>query len=338
MTMRSKAAMAFLALGLTTTTACRQSGGGDPSTFPDRAVTLVVGYSPGGTVDTSARGIQPYLQRALGASVIVENKPGSNSLIAANDVAGSRPDGYTLMIGTNATILNSQVYPDSWISDQSFIDSFIPIYSWVNADGNGIAVKQDSSFQSMDDLAAEAGRRAIRLCLAGGLGSSDHVTVLMIRQAYGGEWTIVPMDSAAEAAASVLGDRCDAMSASPTGASIDPNSLHMLAVSMQDRSARWPETPTFAELGKPEITFQFVLGAMAPLGTPPEILAKLEAAFDQARNDAEFIAWADSTNQPIGEEGWPAETFADFLRQANANLQGVIPLLREDIRRAQQGN
>ena len=190
-------------LALVVATAACQRSGGDPSNFPNRPVTLVVGYSPGGTVDTAARGIQPYLQKALGASVIVENKPGSNALIAANYVAGARPDGYTLMIGTNATIMNSQVYPDSWISDKSFIDSFLPIYAWVSADGNGIAVKKASPFHSMEDLAAEARKRPIKLCMAGGLGSGDHVTALMIRKAYGGEWIVVPMDSGAEATAAV---------------------------------------------------------------------------------------------------------------------------------------
>ena len=318
--------------------ACQRSGGGDSSAFPDRPVTLVVGYSPGGMVDTAARGIQPYLQRALGASVIIENKPGSNALIAANYVAGARPDGYTLMIGTNATIMNSQVYPDSWISDKSFIDSFLPIYAWVSADGNGIAVKKDSPFHSMEDLAAEAGKRPIKLCMAGGLGSGDHVTALMIRKAYGGELIIVPMDSGAEATAAVLGGKCDASSASPTGASMDVNSLKMLAVTMDKRASRWPDTPTFAELGKPEVTFNFVIGALAPLGTPPAIIAKLEAAFAQARQDEQYIAWAEKSNQPIGERGWDAKTFSDFLQRANASLQGIIPDLREDIRKAQQGN
>ena len=335
--MRTILPVILLALVMTAA-ACQRSGSGDSSAFPDRPVTLVVGYSPGGMVDTAARGIQPYLQKALGASVIVENKPGSNALIAANYVAGARPDGYTLMIGTNATIMNSQVYPDSWISDKSFIDSFLPIYAWVSADGNGIAVRKDSSFRTMEDLAAEAGKRPIKLCMAGGLGSGDHVTALMIRKAYGGEWIIVPMDSGAEATAAVLGGKCDASSASPAGASIDTNSLRMLAVTMDRRAARWPDTPTFAELGKSGVTFNFVIGAMAPLSTPPEIVARLEAAFDQARNDPDYVAWAKTTNQPIGDEGWHAQTFEEFLQRENSSLQVVIPDLREDIRKAQQGN
>lgn len=333
--MPTKVAVALLSIAMMT--ACQRTGGDGAATFPNRPVTLVVGYSAGGTVDTAARGIQPYLQKALGATVIVENKPGSSSLIAANYVAAARPDGYTLMVGTNATIMNSQLYPDSWKSERAYLDSFVPIYAWVNADGNGIAVKKGSAIRSMEELAAEARRRAVTLCMAGGLGSGDHVTALMIRKAYGGEWIIVPMDSGAEATAAVLGGKCNASSASPTGASMDVNSLTILAVTMQKRTSRWPEAPTFAELGKPEVTFDFVIGAMAPLGTPPAIISKLEKAFDQARRDADFIAWAERSNQPIGERGWNAQTFSEFLQRAHASLQGIIPDLREDIRKAQQG-
>jgi tripartite-type tricarboxylate transporter receptor subunit TctC len=146
------------------------------------------------------------------------------------------------------------------------------------------------------------------------------------------------MDSGAEATAAVLGSKCDASSASPAGASIDTNSLNMLAVTMEQRASRWPDSPTFAELGKSDVTFNFVIGAIAPFGTPPEVIAKLEAAFDQARNDPEYIAWAERTAQPIGDRGWDAQTLSEFLRRANDSMQGIIPDLREDIRKAQQGN
>lgn len=314
---------------------CR--GGGGAAKFPDKPITLIVGYGAGGGVDTATRGIQPYLQRALNATVIVENKPGSNALIAANYVAASKPDGYTLMVGTNATILNSQLYPDSWKSDKTFIDSFVPIYSWVNADGNGIAVKKDSAFTSMDELAAEAKKRAVKICIAGGLGSTDHVTSLMIRKVYGGEWIIVPMDSAAEATAAVLGGKCDAASGSPASASMDPNTLRMLAVTMEKRGTRWPDAPTFGEAGKPQVTLHFVIGALAPSGTPKEVVDKLAAGFDKARHDPGFISWAEKTNQPIGDEGWNATRFYDFLKTSNVNMQAIIPDMQAEIKKAQQG-
>lgn len=339
MPMKSRPALLFLLSGLLAVlvlSGCHWSRG-NASGYPARPVLLVVGYGPGGAVDTATRGIQPYLQRALGVSVLVENKPGSNALIAANYVVESRPDGYTLMVGHNATILNSQIYPQSWKSDRPFLDAFIPVYSWVNADGNAIAVRKDSPINSMDDLAAEARKRPVKICIAGGLSSADHVTALMIRKVYGGEWIIVPMDSGAEATGAVLGGKCDAASGSPSGASVDPNTLKMVAVTMEQRSARWPATPTFAEMGKPQATFHFVIGALAPAGTPQEIVDKLAAAFEKARSDPGFIAWAERTQQPIGEHGWGPQRFSDFLKNSLANLQAIIPEMQEDIRKAQEG-
>lgn len=332
-----KVAIAMLVLASAITSGCRRSASEDASTFPSRPVTLVVGRSPGGGQDTAVRGLQPYLQRALGTAVIVENKPGNNGLIAANQVAEARPDGYTLIVGTNSTILNSQIYPESWKSPQPVVDSFIPLYCWVNADGNGIVVKKEAAFNSMDDLAAEAKKRPVRLCIAGGLGSTDHVTALFIRKLYGGEWIVVPMDSGSEATAAVLGGKCDAASGSPASSSMDTRTLKMLAVTMDKRARRWPDAPTFAELGKPEATLHFIIGAMAPLGTPQQVVDKLAAAFEKARNDPGFIAWAEKTDQPIGDEGWDARKYTDFLRRSEANMQAIIPEMREELRKTQEG-
>lgn len=317
--------------------ACRPSG--DPvASFPREPVTIVVGSAPGGGRDTAARGIQPYFQKALGGTVVVENRPGSNSLIAANYVLSGPPDGHRLFIGSNATILNSQLHPESWKSDKSSVDAFIPIYSWMHEDGNGIMVAKDSPYASMDDLAAQAKQRAVTLCIAGGLGSTDHMTALMIRKLYGGNWIIVPMDSGGEAIASVLGRKCDACSSSPAGVSVDPNRLRMLAVSTSKRPARFPDAPTFAELGKPEATLHLVIGAMAPVGTPQGVIDKLEAAFAEARHDPGFLAWAERTDQPIGDDGWSSKEFGDFLKGAHVSLQGIIPEMRAELQKAQQGN
>jgi tripartite-type tricarboxylate transporter receptor subunit TctC len=329
-------AFAAVVLALTVV-ACGHSGSVAGSMFPTGRVTLVVGYNPGGGVDTAARGIQPYLQKALGTTVVIENRPGSNSLIAANHVLSSTPDGQTLFVGHNATILNSHLHPESWKSDKSSVDAFIPIYSWVHEDGNGIVVNKQSRYASMDDLAAEAKKRPVKLCIAGGLGSLDHVTAVMIRRLYGGQWVVVPMDGAAEGTAAVLGNKCDAASGSPAGASMDPARLTMLAVTTEKRAARWPDAPTFRELGKPEATALFVIGAMAPLGTPQPVIHRLEAAFSEARNDPAFIAWAERTNQPIGEEGWDGRKFHEFLKSSHSTLQRLIPDIQAELRKVREG-
>jgi len=307
------------------------------SKFPEKSVTIVVPYGAGGGVDTAVRGIQPYLQKHLGASVLVENKPGSGSLIGTNLVGQSKPDGYTLLAGTNGTSLLSQLYSDSWKLGKPFHDAFIPIYSWVNQEGNGIYVKKESPIKTMDDLVAEAKKRPIKIGIAGGLGSTDQVSVLSIRKAYGGQWTIIPADTSAEVTAGVLGGQLDAGCGGPSGSSMDPQKIRMLAVTMEKRSLRWPDTPTFGELGKPQLTVHFVIGAMAPLGTPPEVISKLAEAFDKSRNDPGFIAWADKANQPIGDKGWDAKKYYEFLKSYADNMQVIIPDLQEEMKKAQQG-
>lgn len=314
-----------------------KSSDGAKSKFPEKTVTIVVPYGAGGGVDTAVRGIQPYLQKYLGASVLVENKPGSGSLIGTNYVGQAKPDGYTLLAGTNGTSLLSQLYTDSWKLGKPFHDAFIPIYSWVNQEGNGIYVKKDSPIKTMEDLAAEAKKRTIKIGIAGGLGSTDQVTAMSVRKAYGGQWTIVPADTSAEVTAGVLGGQLDVGCGGPSGSSMDPNQLRMLAVTMDKRSTRWPDTPTFGQLGKPQLTVHFVIGAMAPLNTPKEVISKLAESFDKARNDPEFIAWANKTNQPIGDSGWDAKKYYDFLKTYSDNMQVIIPDMQEEMRKAQQG-
>lgn len=305
--------------------------------FPEKSVTIVVPYGPGGGVDTATRGIQPYLQKYLGASVVVENKPGSGSLIGANYVGNSKPDGYTLLAGTNGTSLVSFLYPDSWKMKKMFHEAFIPIYSWVHEEGNGIYVGKGSPFQKMSDLVAEAKKRPIKLGIAGGIGSTDHVTALSIRKTYGGSWTIVPADTSAEVTAGVMGGQLDAGCGGPSGASMDPNEIRMLAVTMETRSTRFPNTATFAELGKPELTIHFVIGAMAPEGTPKEATAKLAEAFENARNDPAYVAWAKKVNQPIGDNGWKGDKYYQFLKDYAKNMQAIIPELINEMKKSQQG-
>ena len=81
-----------------------------------------------------------------------------------------------------------------------------------------------------------------------------------------------------------------------------------------------------------------MIGAMAPLATPQPIVDKLEAAFEKARNDPGFIEWAKRTNQPIGEEGWNGKKFYESLKIAYSNLQAIIPEMKAELKKAQQGN
>ena len=303
--------------------------------YPTKSIALVIGFGSGGGVDTAARGLQPYLQKYLGKTVVIENKPGNNALIATNYVGQTKPDGYTLLAATNGMALNSMLYPDAYKLGKPLQEALIPIYAWVNADGNGILVKKDSALKTMDDLAAKAKSSEVKIAIAGGMGSTDQVTVLTMEKAYGGKWTIIPMESAAEVAAAVEGGKVDAGSGSPASAAMDPNQIRMLAVTTEKRITRWPDTPTFVELGKPELTIIFVIGVMAPANTPAEIVKKLEDAFDKARNDPDYLAWAKKANQPIGDVGWKADQYKKYLADYQTNMAKIMPDLQDQLKKAQ---
>jgi tripartite-type tricarboxylate transporter receptor subunit TctC len=314
---------------------CALPGSGGAK-FPTGPVTLQVGFGAGGGTDTAVRGIVPYLQKYLGVSVLVENRPGATGLIAANYVMDSKADGYTLYVETNGTSLMAQLYPESWKGGaKQMHDAFISIYSWVNQDGNGLFVSKNSPFNSLDDLAAEAKKRPIKFGIAGGLGSTDQIAYMCVKNAFGGTWTLIPNDSGADVVAGVLGGTYDLGSGSPNAAAFDPAQLKMLAVTMQKRSTRFPDAKTMAELGKPQCSSQFVIGAAAPLGTPQDVVNTLEAAFDKARNDPEYIAWAAKSNQPIGDKGWDSKTFYTYLKDYWTNMQIVIPDLKAEVAKAQ---
>ncbi|MCM1567331.1 MAG: tripartite tricarboxylate transporter substrate binding protein [Dehalobacter sp.] len=331
-----------LAIGLIVLLPLTLVGCGDNSAkniedYPTKSITVMVGFNPGGGVDTAVRGIQPYLQKYIGKTVLVENKPGNQGLIAMNYVGEQKPDGYTLIATTNAMSLNAMIFPESYKLKAAPEEALIPIYSWVNGDGNGIFVSKESAIKTWDDLVAKAQTEEGIKIAGSGIGSTDHITAITLTKIYGGKWTFVPMDSAGEVASAVLGGQVDAGSSSPGAASLDPSRVNMLAVTLKERAEKWPDAPTFIELEKPELYILFVIGLMAPAGTPPEIIAKLEDAMDQARNDQAFIDWAENAKQPIGKEGWKAETYKSYLTDYQTNMKALVPDIQEALKAAQGG-
>jgi tripartite-type tricarboxylate transporter receptor subunit TctC len=338
--MRKKAWRKVLAVLLALVMALTIAGCGSSETavedYPTKSITLVVGFNPGGGVDTGTRGIQPYLQKYIGKTILVENKPGNQGLIAMNYVGEQRADGYTLLVCTNAMCLNAMIFPESYKLKGDPHEALIPIYSWINGDGNGIYVSKDSAVKTWDDLVEKARTEGVKIA-GSGIGSTDHITAITFSKLYGGNWTFVPMDSAGEVTSAVLGGQVDAGSSSPGAASLDPSRINMLAVTLKERAERWPEAPTFIEMGKPELYVLFVVGLMAPAGTPPEIITKLEKAMDQARNDEEFIEWAKNAKQAIGSEGWNSEVFKSYLEDYQKNMKVMIPDIQAALKAAQEG-
>jgi tripartite-type tricarboxylate transporter receptor subunit TctC len=314
------------------------AGTNDPAaSYPSKSVTMIVASSPGGATDTAVRNFLPYAQKYLGQSISIENKPGSNSLIGTNYFYdNAKPDGYTLMAANSSVALNSFVYKDSYKPPKQYAEAFEFVYAWLTGAGNGVVVLKDSPFKTIEDLTAEAKKRPLTVAIGGGLASADQITVISLQKAYGGQYRLVPVDGSAEAAALIQGAKVDFGLVSPDIPATDPERMRCLAVTMEERSPKFPTCQTFKELGKPSLMIVEAIGAAVPLGTPPAIVKKITDAFAKARSDPEYIAWSKQANQPIGSSGWDGPRFRQFMIDYSAGMGQMLPLMEQQLKEAQQ--
>jgi tripartite-type tricarboxylate transporter receptor subunit TctC len=296
--------------------------------FPTRPITLVCGSGVGGGTDSMMRGIMPYFEKYIGVQVKGENRTGAHGVIAANYVYKQKPDGYTLFAMNNPYEIDIMMNPDKEKTGVTSLLVFEPVCSWLNADGNAFAVRKGDPIQTMEQMAAEAKKRTLNVALAGGVGSSDHITYLMAIKVYGGDYQFVPYDSGGEAISALLGKHVDVAVVSLSGDAVTPETIDLLATTLGDRVPHFPDTPTFEELGHPELSLSFHVGAMAPPGTPREIIATLEAAFEKAFYDPGYQEWAKKTGKPIGDF-YGTKRWGDFLAQYSKSLTEMMPVIEE---------
>jgi tripartite-type tricarboxylate transporter receptor subunit TctC len=303
--------------------------------YPAKPVTVIVPAATGGSMDNTTRAVQPYVQKHLGITVVVSNLPGASGVIGANKVYDSPADGYTLLAGTNAHLQRFRLMANQTHFGGDMNKAFIPIGSWLNGDANAMCVRKDSPYKTFDDLVAKAKKEGVTVGLSGGVGAMDHLLVLVIGKVYGGQWTVIPFLSGGEVAAALLGGHIDSGCLGLAGAA-DPAKFKLLVHSGSIRLPELPDVPTFVELGKKSLDMGYCVGAMAKQGTDPEIVRILEDAFVKAANDPGFRNWAKETKTPIGEPR-DAKAWGEFMKNADASLVEIMPMLEEALKKTQSG-
>jgi len=255
--------------------------------YPDRPIRLVVGYPPGGPNDLLARIIAPKLTEALRQTVIVENRPGSNSEIAAALVAKAVPDGHTLLFASSGAISMSPGLGRQLPYDAR--SDFAPV-SIVGSGPMLLVVKPDLPATSTAELIALTKSRPGKLNGASaGSGSSPHLALELFRAMAKLDFVHVPYKGAGPAFADLIAGQVDFyFGGLPTALpQARAGKLRALAVTSMVRSAIAPEIPTLNETALPGYDASIWYGVFAPAGTPPAIVAKLHDVITDATRDPE---------------------------------------------------
>ncbi len=244
--------------------------------YPAKTVRIVVGFSPGGTTDILARELGARMQESWGRSVVVDNRPGAAGNIGAEVVAKAPPDGYTLLLCTNAFAINPSLY--SKLPFDS-INDFVPV-TFIGSVTNIIFAHPSLPAKTMKDLVALAKARPGQVTYgSGGVGTSPHLAVELFKSMAKVNIVHVPYKGVPPVIQGLLAGELAAGVASVPSAGIPElvksGRLRGLAVTGSKRSKAVPDVPTMIESGFPGFDVVIWYGMLAPAGTPPDIVARL---------------------------------------------------------------
>jgi tripartite-type tricarboxylate transporter receptor subunit TctC len=294
-------------------------------TFPDKPVTLVVPFPPGGTTDVLARALAERLQPLLGQPVIVESKPGAGATLGADMVAKAKPDGHTLLVGAVHHTIASSVYKRL---GYDFQKDFKPL-TVIAMVPNVLVVNASSPVRTVADLVAQAKAAKPGFSYgSNGNGTAQHLIGTQFQNQTGAELLHIPYKGSGPLTTDLLGGQVTMSfdTITPVLPHIKAGKLRPLAVTTGKRSSALPEVPTLAESGLAGFDIGTWFGVLAPAATPPAVTTKLSDAMRQVINSPEFRArMAEIGAEPVGNSPEQmarqireeTEKFAKLVKQAN---------------------
>lgn len=288
--------------------------------YPEKPISIIVGYSAGGGTDVMARTVGKYLEAALGdgASVVVKNEPGAGGQIGFTHVATAQADGYTL--GTfNLPAALALTYDRK--ADYN-TDSYTYLANFVE-DPNTVVVSASSPYTTLEELlkAAKANPGAVTVGLSS-LGGNDHFSAIMLEKAASAQFTLVPFKGAALARTALLGGHVASGTMTLGQTTKYKDQIRVLAVLSEKRSAFRPDVPTAKELGY-DIQMSSLRGIVAPKGLPAAVEKRLQKALDDVNANPEFQALMAKQGNPI------AYMASDAYAQVAKKQSGVAKAIWE---------
>lgn len=289
--------------------------------WPARNIRMIVPYSGGGYTDVTARAVSAKLSAALGQTIVVENRPGANSVIGADAVAKAPPDGYTF--GTviaghavNAT-LNPKL-PFDVVKDFSYV-------SLVSVAPLMLVARKDLPINNVQELIAYAKANPGKLSFASsGIGAAAHLTMELLKARTGIDVQHIPYRGTQPALTDLLGGRVDIMfdTVSAFSEHVAAGTVKALAVTAKSRVPASPNVPTMGEQGVPDFVSGTWAGIIAPANTPKPIVDRIAAETKKAVNDP--VLKADFEKLGYEAVGSTPEEFTAFLKDEVARWGNVV--------------
>src|SRR5258705_7994700 len=299
------------------TQAIATSARAQPSDYPHRKVTFVVGFAPGGGIDTFARVMAQELTEQFGWQIVIENRAGAASNIAAKLVAAAAPDGYTLLFTGNSYAINQTLYRNPGYATEDLV----PV-AFLALDSQALAVNADHRARNLPEFLAAAQSKPFNFGFGGSSAriAAEYVFHVLAKA----NATGVPFQSGAPALNALLGRHVDIITApvAEVHPQIEQGAVRALAVTGPRRAAALANVPTLDELGMPGLGINGWIGILAPARTPDDICAQL----DMTVNRIVAKPGVDKRLRGLGYEPYVG-TFADaggFLKRQIDTWGGLL--------------
>ena len=302
------------------------SGLAHAQAFPARPLTFVVGYPAGGSVDTLARVLAKRMSEKMGQAIVVDNKPGASETLAAHQVAKSKPDGYTLLVSTEAPITQNQYLyksltysPDTELQPVSILVK-VPVALAVSPQ-----FPADSFAAFLDNAKGRKSMQEVKFGSAG-VGGVTHLPAAMLAKKAGFEWVHVPYKGSPPLLQDLMTGRVDAAFTGFSNVLPYQNSgkVRIIAVGAASRIKSIPNVPTFKELGLQDVGAEYIIMLSAPAGTPREAVNLLSSTAKSVLQEKDF---QDKYIEPFG-----FDAVGSTAGDAASYLAADRPLQRERIK------
>jgi tripartite-type tricarboxylate transporter receptor subunit TctC len=307
-------------IALTAITAC-PGGVAQAASYPDRPIHLIVGVAPGGGADLIARLLAEGMSAVLGQAIVVENRPGAGGNIAADHVARSKGDGYTLLVANSSHAINSTLYKHLTFDP---IKDFAPI-SQLTSNFFFLTVLPNSPAHTVAELVkyAKAGSKPLAYASAG-IGQGSHLGMAIFLSRAGIDGLHIPYSGTGPESQALLSGQVDMALLTPPGTLpyVQTKKIRVLAVTAPTRVKSLPDVPTIAESGYPGFEVNNWQGLLAPASTPPEILQILQRTAIETLKRPEVINQLQiSGTDPAAST---SEAFGRFLKSETDKWGDVV--------------